>query len=47
MEKDKSNAAHSVDAVEEGMRNRKAVTNPEMANARIKDKPRDPVGMLT
>ena len=47
MEKDKSNAAQSVDVVEEGIRNKKAVTNPEMAIARIKDMPRDPVGMLT
>ena len=47
MEKDKSSAAQSVDAVEEGISNKKAVTKPEMASARIKEMPRDPVGMLT
>jgi hypothetical protein len=47
MEKDKSNAAQSVGVVEEGIRNKKAVTKPEMATARIKDMPRDPVGILT
>ena len=47
MEKDKSNAAQSVGVGEEGIRNKKAVTKPEMATARIKDMPRDPVGMLT
>ena len=47
MEKDKSNAAQSVGGVEEGIRNKKAVTKPEMATARIKDMPRDPVGILT
>jgi hypothetical protein len=47
MEKDKSSAAQSVDAVEEGIRNKNAVTNPEMAIARIKEMPRDPVGILT
>jgi hypothetical protein len=47
MEKDKSSAAQSVDAVEEGIRNKNAVTKPEMATARIKDMPRDPVGILT
>ena len=47
MEKDKSSAAQRVDALEEGIRNKKAVTNPEMAIASTKDMPRDPVGMLT
>jgi hypothetical protein len=47
MEKDKSSAAQSVDAVEEGIRNKNDVTKPEMAIARIKEMPRDPVGMLT
>ena len=47
MEKDKRSAAQSVDEVEEGISNKKAVTKPEMAIARTKDMPRDPVGMLT
>jgi hypothetical protein len=47
MENDKSNAAQSVGVVEEGIRNKNAVTKPEMAIARIKEMPRDPVGMLT
>ena len=47
MEKDKSSAAQSVAAVEEGISNKKAVTKPEMAIASTKDMPRDPVGMLS
>ena len=47
MEKDKSSAAQSVEVVEEGIRYKKAVNKPEMAIARIKDMPRDPVGMLS
>jgi len=47
MEKDKSSAAQSVDGVVEGIRNKNAVTKPEMAIARIKEMPRDPVGILT
>ena len=47
MEKDNSSAAQSVRALEEGIRNKKAVTKPEMAIANTKDMPRDPVGMLT
>ncbi len=47
MEKDKSSAVQSVDVVEAGIRYKKAVTKPEMAIAKIKDMPRDPVGMLT
>lgn len=47
MEKDNSSAAQSVGALEEGIRNKKAVTKPEMEIANTKDMPRDPVGMLT
>ncbi len=47
MEKESKNAAHKIVVVLEGMRYRKAVAKPEMAMANAKDKPRDPVGMLS
>lgn len=39
MEKDNSSAAQSVDALVEGIRNKNAVTKPEMAIAKIKEMP--------
>ena len=47
MEKERSSAAQSTVEEVEGMRYKKAVTTAAIAIARKKDKPREPVGILT